>query len=312
MNLNLNRVITGAVTDLPPGMGLELHAPVNEGLRNSGRYFSYGPTRWVERVKPQSVGEPRRKKIYDEWVFVVRNALVTSDNQVFAQDGTPLQPADAWAIGGGGEQDFETLAKDAELIENRVAFGGLKGRNSTEQWWLRVMPRVTRLRQLCGDIPALVPRMSKQSSSLWDVTGLNPTQRLNTPRPSAPGSVTAVRVGELLITNQLVLPSGISPARFDHVQREFSDFPAPTHPAKKIYIVPARRRPGDKGAMLNHDAAAEIAENLGFTIVRAETQTDRELVALFTAAHLVVGEWGKSLPPAVLGPANQLVVEISP
>ncbi len=306
--LNLNKVIRGAIGELPRGVHVERHTPASIRTETPARFFSFASGRWLEHLSYPS-GEAKKRPLQDEWVFAVRNAVVTSDHVVYTEDGTRLENSGGWPFGQGLEHDFSMLRAHAAVLDDRVAFAGTKNGRMGEQWLLQVMPRAVRLRQLFGDVPIIAPPSHTSLQEPWRTAGVLPEKRITQPDAGGAGEVTAIRVRELLLTNQVVLASGISGARFDEVQTQFAGIRKIQDSPRHLFVA---RKANTRNSMKNTDQIAAIAANLGFTTIVAEDHSLEEKVALFAGARIVAGEAGTGLHPSIFSPPGQMVVEISP
>jgi hypothetical protein len=301
---------TTSSPDLPAGVKLELHAKTSRSTGELAGFFAFENGAWQRRDTAEVSGAAWNPLILDEWVYSVEDAIVTSDWQVYAQDGTQLISRD-WAIREDNTYDVNDLRENAIRIDGTVAYGDHPVGSIYGHWLLHSMPRVLRLRQIFGDIPAIVPRAPWNNLQHWSVAGLRIDKLMHVPPHSAAGKG-ALRVERLLLTNHIVLSPGHSVDRLEKVLRQFN-FPGTVPDApQKIFIARKQGATGFRRGMSNSGDVIEVMNDLGFTTIYAQDHHWKDQISLFRGARLIVGETGGGLNTAMLAGPELTVLEITP
>ncbi len=301
----------GNATPLPNGVTLEIHHTTRRDIGTLSGYYSFAGGHWRSHRIDNTFDAKRNPAILDEWVYAIEDALVTSDNHIYTADGTQLIGT-GWAIKNDVIHDQAALKSDAIRVDETVIFAGMNAGYVYGHWLLHVMPRVVRMRQLFGDIPALVPLTPWDSTPHHTLAGLSEDKAIHIAPAGGPSGIGAVRVSRLLVTNQIVLNPGINAERFDHVLTQF-DFESSLFAVPEKLFVARKAGPSThRTGMANSDEVAEMMENFGFTIFYPEDHSWKDQISHFRGARVVVGETGSSMHTAIFAGSDLTVVDITP
>lgn len=238
--------------------------------------------------------------LHDAWCAPAFGVVFDAKGRVFAETARPAQRLTPTLdrLPGARREEGETrlaLPENAPVIPAATVFMGWGAAHNYAQFLLGALPALAAAdREALERFPPIAPLLSPWHTDLLTLAGATSPVVIDAP---------LVRLDEAMFLASPTLGPGLDIVR----TRVLAAVPAAD--ARRIYV-------SRQGALkATQETEAWLEEGLaarGFTIVRPETSSVRELVSLFRGAEVVVATSGTILANILFCAPGAKVIEIQP